>query len=92
MKSLRSSRVKIRSAAAKSRTSSCSSSRTSKGRVAKDPLDGLLGQLERGRARVPVARKGKPQAMLISMREFARLRAIDESPHAEIIGRLLFAR
>jgi PHD/YefM family antitoxin component YafN of YafNO toxin-antitoxin module len=41
---------------------------------------------------VRVARKGQPQAVLISMSEFERLRAIDESPHAEIIGRLLFAR
>jgi hypothetical protein len=30
--------------------------------------------------------------VLISMSEYARLRAIDESPHAAIIGRLLFAR
>jgi PHD/YefM family antitoxin component YafN of YafNO toxin-antitoxin module len=51
-----------------------------------------LAQLKRGRARVRVARKGQPQAVLISMSEFERLRAIDESPHAEIIGRLLFAR
>jgi PHD/YefM family antitoxin component YafN of YafNO toxin-antitoxin module len=51
-----------------------------------------LGRLERGDVRVPVARKGRPAAMLISMSEYARLRAIDESPHAEIIGRLLFAR
>lgn len=84
MKSLRSTPVKSRSPSVKSVSA--------KAVGAKDPLAGLLGQLKRGRARVPVARKGLPQAMLISMGEFARLRAIDESPHAEIIGRLLFAR
>ena len=80
MKSLRSAPVKSRSHSAKTPAAK------------DDSLDGLLGQLKRGRARVPVARKGKPSAMLISMAEFERLRAIDESPHAEIIGRLLFAR
>jgi hypothetical protein len=84
MKSLRSTPVKSRSVSAKTRVA--------KVLGAKDPLAGLLGQLKRGRARVPVARKGLPPAVLISMGEFARLRAIDESPHAEIIGRLLFAR
>jgi len=77
MKSLRSASVKAAAA---------------KARRIDDSLDGLLGRLERGDVRVPVARKGRPAAMLISMSEYARLRAIDESPHAEIIGRLLFAR
>ena len=84
MKSLRSTPVKSRSHAAKNRVP--------KAPGAEDALAGLLSQIKRGRARVPVALKGKPSAMLISMGEFDRLRAIDESPHAEIIGRLLFAR
>jgi len=84
MKSLGSAPVKSRSHFAKTLAA--------KTLAAKDPLDGLLGQLKNGRARVPVARNGKLQAVLISKSEFARLRAIDESPHAEIIGRLLFAR
>ncbi len=84
MKSLRSTPVKSRPHSAKNRAP--------KALGAEDPLAGLLSQIKRGRARVAVARKGKPAAMLISMGEFERLRAIDESPHAEIIGRLLFAR
>jgi hypothetical protein len=58
---------------------------------AKDALDGLLTQIKRGKARIPIARDGHPPAMLISMGEFERLQAIDKSPHTEIIGRLLFA-
>ena len=84
MKSLRSSPVKNRPVPPRSSGA--------KAPPTKDTLDGLLAQLKRGRARVRVARKGQPQAVLISMSEFERLRAIDESPHAEIIGRLLFAR
>ena len=67
--------------------------RTRQSRQAKntDELADLLRCIRSGVACVPVRRAGLPGAMLISEREYKRLQAIDKSPHAEIIGRLLFA-
>lgn len=67
--------------------------RTRQPRQAKntDELADLLRCIRSGVACVPVKRPGLPGAVLISEREYKRLQAIDKSPHAEIIGRLLFA-
>lgn len=56
-----------------------------------DELGDLLRRIRGGVACVPVKRTGLPGAVLISEQEYERLQAIDKSPHAEIIGRLLFA-
>lgn len=56
-----------------------------------DAVDQLLDRIRGGIACVPVERPGQPKAVLISLAEYERLEAIDKSPHAEIIGRLLFA-